>query len=219
MVRHNPRDLYSGVAMGLALIRANKVELGIDQLRRVVQTHPDRVEAWDGLLTGLDESGQVDLMEQELERLPAALSEAPVYSSIGPGSPRMRIAGMRPSTSSAEHVRKSPTTASSSTVLAEPCDMWARRPRPVESKSAFTAARRLYRTCAGCSTRLQRPGPGNHVRTRSFTSGSPCAGSACSCPRRPTPGINSYWGMTPRTKSVSPPLPGWGIRAAHHDRR
>jgi tetratricopeptide (TPR) repeat protein len=77
VVRQNPGDLYSGVAMGLALTRANKVELGIDQLRRVVQTHPDRVEAWDGLLTGLDESGQVDIMEEELERLPAGLSKAP----------------------------------------------------------------------------------------------------------------------------------------------
>ena len=27
--------------------------MGIEQLRRVVQIHPDRVEAWDGLLTGL----------------------------------------------------------------------------------------------------------------------------------------------------------------------
>ena len=77
VVRHNPGDLHSGVAMGLALTRANKVEEGIDQLRRVVRTHPDRVEAWDGLLTGLDESGQVDVMEEELERLPAALSDAP----------------------------------------------------------------------------------------------------------------------------------------------
>ncbi len=77
VLRHNPGDLYSGVAMGLALIRANKVEMGIEQLRRVVQTHPDRVEAWNGLLTGLDESGQVDSMEEELERLPAAVSVAP----------------------------------------------------------------------------------------------------------------------------------------------
>jgi tetratricopeptide (TPR) repeat protein len=77
VIRSNPGDLHSGLAMGLALTRSNKVEAGIDQLRRVVQTHPDRVEAWDGLLTGLDESGQVDVMEAELERLPTALSEAP----------------------------------------------------------------------------------------------------------------------------------------------
>jgi hypothetical protein len=42
-----------------------------------MQFHLDRVEAWDGLLTGLDESGQVDIMEEELERLPAGLSKAP----------------------------------------------------------------------------------------------------------------------------------------------
>jgi tetratricopeptide (TPR) repeat protein len=77
VVRHNPGDLHTGVAMGLALTRANKVEMGVDQLWRVVRTHPDSVEAWDGLLTGLDESGQVDVMEEELERLPAALSDAP----------------------------------------------------------------------------------------------------------------------------------------------
>jgi tetratricopeptide (TPR) repeat protein len=77
VVRHNPSDLHTAVAMGLALTRANKVEMGIDQLRSVVRTHPDRVEAWDAFLTGLDESGQVDIMEEELERLPAGLSEAP----------------------------------------------------------------------------------------------------------------------------------------------
>jgi tetratricopeptide (TPR) repeat protein len=77
VVRFNPSDLQSGLAMALALTRANKVEMGIDQLHRVVQNHPDRVESWDGLLTGLDESGQVDVMEEELDRLPAALSEAP----------------------------------------------------------------------------------------------------------------------------------------------
>jgi tetratricopeptide (TPR) repeat protein len=77
VLRYNPGDLHSGVAMGLALTRANQVESGIDQLRSVVRTHPDSVEAWDALLTGLDESGQVDIMEEELERLPAALADAP----------------------------------------------------------------------------------------------------------------------------------------------
>ena len=157
VVRQNPGDFYSGLAMGLALTRANKVELGIDQLRRVVQTHPDRVEAWDGLLTGLDESGQVDVMEEELERLPAALSEAPRLLKH-----RARIAQDANRWNEAVDLfrrarPKSPTTASSSTGLAEPCGMWARQPRPIESKSAFTAARRLYRSCARCSTRLQRP--------------------------------------------------------------
>src|SRR5262249_23548697 len=47
------------------------------QLRRVAGSHPDRVEAWDCLLTGLDESGQVDVMQEELERVPAVVSESP----------------------------------------------------------------------------------------------------------------------------------------------
>ena len=29
VVRYNPGDLYSGLAMGLALTRANKVEMGV----------------------------------------------------------------------------------------------------------------------------------------------------------------------------------------------
>jgi Flp pilus assembly protein TadD len=76
VVRRHPDALQSAMALGLAQTRAGEVEEGIDQLRRVVQAHPDRVEAWDCLLTGLDESGQIDVMEEELERLPAALSES-----------------------------------------------------------------------------------------------------------------------------------------------
>jgi Flp pilus assembly protein TadD len=77
VVRQHPDDLHTAIALGLALIRAGKVDEGIDELRRVVQTHPGRVEAWDHLLTGLDESGQVDLMDEELERVPAVFSESP----------------------------------------------------------------------------------------------------------------------------------------------
>jgi len=74
---HRPGEFHSALALGLARTRANQVEAGIDQLRRVVQDHADRVEAWDCLLTGLDESGQVEFMGVELERLPTALSQSP----------------------------------------------------------------------------------------------------------------------------------------------
>jgi tetratricopeptide (TPR) repeat protein len=77
VLRHHPGEFHSALALGLARTRANQVEEGIAQLRRVVQSHPDRVEAWDGLLTGLDESGQVDLMEEELEQAPSDLSGSP----------------------------------------------------------------------------------------------------------------------------------------------
>jgi Flp pilus assembly protein TadD len=77
VVRQRPGELHSALALGLALTRAGQVEKGIDQLRRVVQTRPDRIEAWDSLLTALDESGQVDDLEEELKNVPALLSQSP----------------------------------------------------------------------------------------------------------------------------------------------
>jgi tetratricopeptide (TPR) repeat protein len=77
IVRNRPEEFQSSLTLGLALARANRVEDGIDQLRQVVRTHPDRVEAWDCLLTALDETGQVDIMEETLEGVPEALAAAP----------------------------------------------------------------------------------------------------------------------------------------------
>jgi tetratricopeptide (TPR) repeat protein len=77
VVRHRPGEFRSALALGLALTRASRIDAGIDQLRRVVQTHPESVEAWDGLLTALDESGQIDVLKDEVERLPSAVSGAP----------------------------------------------------------------------------------------------------------------------------------------------
>jgi tetratricopeptide (TPR) repeat protein len=65
------------LALGLALTRANQIEKGVDRLRQVIQAHPECVEAWDALLTALDETGQVDALEDEFERMPAAVSRAP----------------------------------------------------------------------------------------------------------------------------------------------
>ncbi len=76
VVRHQPGEFHSALALGLAMTRASRIDAGIDQLRRVVQTHPGSVEAWDCLLTGLDESGQVDILAEEIERLPSAVSDS-----------------------------------------------------------------------------------------------------------------------------------------------
>jgi tetratricopeptide (TPR) repeat protein len=80
VVRQHPDELHSALALGLAQVRAGQVEAGIEQLREVVRLHPGRVEAWDTLLTGLDESGQIDVMEEELERLPVEISRSPRLS-------------------------------------------------------------------------------------------------------------------------------------------
>jgi tetratricopeptide (TPR) repeat protein len=77
VVRQNPDDVRSAVALGLALVRDGRVEPGVDLLRRAAHRHPGRPEAWDGLLSALDESGQVDAMEEALDRLPRALADAP----------------------------------------------------------------------------------------------------------------------------------------------
>ncbi len=112
-VEKHPGDLHSSVALGLALIRAGQVENGSSILRRVVQTHPDKVEAWDSLLLGLDETGQVDVMEQEMKRVPVDVRGALQLLKHRAGLPRAG-SGRRLSTSIAGPGRQSPTTAWSS---------------------------------------------------------------------------------------------------------
>jgi tetratricopeptide (TPR) repeat protein len=77
VVRARPGELHAPLALGVALTRAGQVDEGIAQLRRVTAGHPLHIEAWDGLLTCLDETGQVDVMEDELERLPAEVGDSP----------------------------------------------------------------------------------------------------------------------------------------------
>ncbi len=77
VVRAHPDGLHAATTLGLARVRAGEVEDGIELLRRVVRSHPERAEAWDALFTGLDESGQIDVLEEEVDRLPAGVSEAP----------------------------------------------------------------------------------------------------------------------------------------------
>ena len=80
VVREHPDDLRSTLAMGLALVRDSRLEAGVDLLREAVRRHPDRPEAWDALLVGLDESGQVDAMTEVLDGLPPALAVAPLLA-------------------------------------------------------------------------------------------------------------------------------------------
>jgi tetratricopeptide (TPR) repeat protein len=75
--REHPAYLHSALALGLAGVRAGRISQGIDELRRVVQNHPENATSWDGLLTGLDESGQIDAMEEELDRAPDGVAKAP----------------------------------------------------------------------------------------------------------------------------------------------
>jgi tetratricopeptide (TPR) repeat protein len=77
VVHYSPIDLHAALALGLAQTRTGKIEQGIALLRGVCQAHAERPEAWDCLLTALDESGQVDDMQEELEHVPAVLGASP----------------------------------------------------------------------------------------------------------------------------------------------
>jgi tetratricopeptide (TPR) repeat protein len=77
VVRDHPDDLRSTLAMGLALVRDSRIEPGLDLLRDGARRHPGRPEAWDGLLTALDESGQLDGMREVLDSLPPTFAAEP----------------------------------------------------------------------------------------------------------------------------------------------
>ena len=95
VVLKNPADLQATMAPGSALTRSGRIDEGIDCLRRVIQNHPDRIEARDYLLTALDDSGRIDQMEEELERLPAALASSPRFLKHRARIAQGRLAGGR----------------------------------------------------------------------------------------------------------------------------
>ena len=77
VIRQHPGEFYGAIALGLAETRSGQIENGIDRLRQLVRDHRDRVEAWDSLLTALDESGQVDELEEALKGVPSDLQTSP----------------------------------------------------------------------------------------------------------------------------------------------
>jgi tetratricopeptide (TPR) repeat protein len=77
VIQQHPGEFYGGIALGLAETRSGQIENGIDRLRQLVRDHPDRVEAWDGLLTALDESAQAGDLESVFDNIPAALKASP----------------------------------------------------------------------------------------------------------------------------------------------
>jgi tetratricopeptide (TPR) repeat protein len=78
-VRDHPEDLYTAIALGLALIRSSRLDEGLVNLRRSVERHADNPDAWDALLQGFDEARQLDELAQALPRLPAAIAGDPRF--------------------------------------------------------------------------------------------------------------------------------------------
>jgi tetratricopeptide (TPR) repeat protein len=78
--RQHPENLPLALAVGLALVHNSQSAEGIEVLRDALQRHPDSAEAWDGWLTGLDDSYQPDHLGREFARLPGNLAADPRFA-------------------------------------------------------------------------------------------------------------------------------------------
>ncbi|QDV34352.1 tetratricopeptide repeat protein [Tautonia plasticadhaerens] len=80
VVERHPDDLHSAIALGLGLVRDSKAPEGLELLRREVERRPENPDAWDALLTGLDDAGEVALMARTIEQLPPGLADSPGFA-------------------------------------------------------------------------------------------------------------------------------------------
>jgi tetratricopeptide (TPR) repeat protein len=79
--RQNPDDLHAALGLGHGLILNSQIEEGLALLNRVVDQHPDRADAWDALLTGLEDGGaESDDWSAAFARLPANLAGEPRFA-------------------------------------------------------------------------------------------------------------------------------------------
>lgn len=80
-VRQNPTDLHARVALGRGLVLDSKIDEGLALLRAAVADHPDDPDAWDALLSGLDDAGApVEALAEALGRLPKGLADRPRFA-------------------------------------------------------------------------------------------------------------------------------------------
>jgi tetratricopeptide (TPR) repeat protein len=75
VVAAEPDATRPPLTLGAALIRNSKIADGLETLRAAVAAHPGAPEAWDSLLTGLDDAGQPEAVGTTLAGLPAALRD------------------------------------------------------------------------------------------------------------------------------------------------
>jgi tetratricopeptide (TPR) repeat protein len=80
-VRQNPTDLHATLGLGRGLVLDSKIDEGLALLRQAVADHPDAPEAWDALLTGLDDAGApAEALTEALGRLPATMAGMPRFA-------------------------------------------------------------------------------------------------------------------------------------------
>ncbi len=80
LVKQHPENLPLAVTLGLALIRVNRCDDGIQILHEALRRHPDSVKAWDAWLTGLFQASETERLAQEFGHLPKALATTPQFA-------------------------------------------------------------------------------------------------------------------------------------------
>jgi tetratricopeptide (TPR) repeat protein len=79
VVREHPEDFHTAIAYGLACVRSSRPDEGLDALRGLTERFPQRPEARDALMTGLEEAFRHDELRRELERLPDGMRSDPRF--------------------------------------------------------------------------------------------------------------------------------------------
>jgi tetratricopeptide (TPR) repeat protein len=74
MARQHPENVPLALMVGLALIRENRGETGLEVLRDALRRHPESPEVWDAWLTGLYDASEFDRLVEEFARLPESLA-------------------------------------------------------------------------------------------------------------------------------------------------
>jgi tetratricopeptide (TPR) repeat protein len=80
LVKEHPENLPISLALGRAMIRANRSEEGIRILEGALSRHANSADAWDGWLTGLYQASDADRLIAEFARLPPALGSEPRFA-------------------------------------------------------------------------------------------------------------------------------------------
>jgi tetratricopeptide (TPR) repeat protein len=80
LVRSGTKSLPLALVVGLALVRENRVDEGLELLRNARRRDPDSPEVWDAWLTGLYEASEFDLFRDGLARLPRKLAKEPRFA-------------------------------------------------------------------------------------------------------------------------------------------
>lgn len=79
VVRDNPGDFRSAVALGLALVRESRQDEGLTLLRDAAEAHKDLPELWDAYLTGLLDAGRIEDLNSTVDMVPTAMADDPRF--------------------------------------------------------------------------------------------------------------------------------------------